>query len=44
MTPIQRLCGKITRRALRRRYPVCYEGSQYCRCVLCGFHYWTPEK
>lgn len=46
----QMVCGKLTHHRLRYTYAdiIYYRGNPakreyYCRCRLCGHHYWTDK-
>lgn len=43
-TKMQRLCGKLTGHQLRKRYDIRHSGKRYCRCRICGFHFWEEVK
>lgn len=40
----QRACGKLPRHRLCYTYAdIIHENKRYCRCRLCGHHYWTDK-
>ena len=41
---LQRICWKLTRHRLSRKYNAKCENQVYCRCRICGKYLWQEVK
>lgn len=44
MNLFQKLCARLTGHRFRKLYDIHWEGQRYCRCRICGHHFWIDEQ
>lgn len=43
MSLLQKLCARLTGHRFHRKYDTCKKGERWCRCRICGYHFWIKE-